>query len=435
MAERWLFAWGFAAVAFGGASLIVPLYVVELGGDAFVLGILFASASFVGVPGALVFGALADRTGRRRVFVLAALATALATLIVMPLLESLLAIIVVNALLWLGFAAALPVLTLLVVTGEPEATWASKVAQLNVYQGTGWVAGLGLGLLVVFGGSAVSTVLVAQRAFLVTCAGAAGIGVAIGARTLPPDPAVGGEPSPRRLRRRIGRAARHGVRGAAFPFTPGRVDPRALDPRRAVDRFTARLVTYFLAVFLAFTGFGVFFAPLPAFLAGIGYGTGGIFALYLLLNLGAVVFYGRAAALAASHGVTGVHVAGLLVRGAALPVVALVGTTLMATTVGAAALAVVFVLVGLTWAVIAVTASTLVTRLAPIGVRGEALGIYGALTAVGGGVGGLIGGGLAMLGYASAFAVAGVLVSLGAAMVIALSRSTSPTASAGAESV
>lgn len=434
MAERWLFAWGFAAVAFGGASLIVPLYVVELGGDAFVLGVLFASASFVGVPGALVFGGLADRTGRRRVFVLAAMAIALATLIVMPLLESLPAIIVVNALLWLGFAAALPVLTLLVVAGEPETTWASQVARLNVYQGGGWVAGLGLGLLVVFGGTAVSTALVAQRAFLVTCAGAVGIGVAIGVRTLPPDPAVGAEPSPRRLRQRIGRAARHGVRGAAFPFTPGQVDPRALDPRRAVERFTARLVTYFLAVFLAFTGFGVFFAPLPAFLADVGYGTGWIFALYLLLNLGAVVFYGRAAALAVSYGITSVHAAGLLVRGAALPVVALVGTTLAVTTVGAAALSVVFVVVGLTWAIIAVTASTLVTKLAPIGVRGEALGVYGALTAVGGGVGGLIGGAIAIRGYPSAFAVAGVLVSLGAALVVALSRSTSPTASSDAES-
>lgn len=53
MSERWLPAWGLAALAFGGASLIVPLYVVELGGDAFALGVLFASASFVGVPGAL----------------------------------------------------------------------------------------------------------------------------------------------------------------------------------------------------------------------------------------------------------------------------------------------------------------------------------------------------------------------------------------------
>jgi len=88
MGRSWLFAWGLAAVAFGGASLIVPLYVVELGGGAFVLGVLFATASFVGVPGALVFGNLADRTGKRRPFVLAALVVATATTLVIPTLES-----------------------------------------------------------------------------------------------------------------------------------------------------------------------------------------------------------------------------------------------------------------------------------------------------------------------------------------------------------
>ncbi len=432
MADRWLLAWGLAAVAFGGASLVVPLYAVELGGDAFVLGILFGSASFVGVPGALVFGSLADRTGRRRVFVLAAMAVALATLAVMPFLEGVPAVVVANALLWLGFAAALPVLTLLVVAGEPEAAWTDRVARLNEYQGVGWVVGLGLGLVVVSGGSVLGDDLLAQRAFLATCATAAGLGVLLGARTLPPDPRVGEEPSPRRLRRRLGRAARVGVRGAAFPFAPGRVDPRSLHPRRAVDRFTPRLATYFLAVVLAFTGFGVFFAPLPAFLAGAGYGSVGIFALYLLLNLAAAVFYGRAAALADAHDVADVNAGGLLARGAAFPLVAVLGAALAGTAAGTGALAVVFLALGLTWAVITVTATTLVTTLAPKGVRGEALGVYGALTAVGGGVGGLLGGALASLGYVTAFAVAGALVGVGAVVVFGLARWATPVASSGA---
>lgn len=430
MTDRWLPAWGLAAVAFGGASLVVPLYVVELGGDAFDLGLLFASASFVGVPGALVFGSLADRTGRRRVFVLVAMAVALATLAVIPLLEAVPAVIAVNAVLWLGFAAALPVLTLLVVAGEPETAWTDRVARLNEYQGAGWVVGLGLGVVVVSGGSAIGDDRLAQRAFLATCAAAAGLGLLVGGRTLPADPTRGDEPSARRLRRRLGRAAGQGVRGASFPFAPGRIDPRSLHPRRAVERFTPRLATYFLAVVLAFTGFGVFFAPLPAFLAGAGYGSGGIFALYLLLNLGAAVFYGRAAVLADARDAIHVNAGGLLVRGAAFPVVAILGAALAASTVSTGALAVVFLALGVTWAVIAVTATTLVTTLAPKGVRGEALGVYGALTAAGGGVGGLLGGALASTGYVTAFAVAGGLVCLGALVVVGLARWPTPDTAA-----
>lgn len=422
MADRWLPAWGLAAVAFGGASLIVPLYVVELGGDAFSLGILFASASFVGVPGALVFGALADRTGRRRVFVLAAMGVAVATLLAIPVLDDVAAVVVANALLWLGFAAALPVLTLLVVADEPEAVWTARVARLNGYQGVGWVVGLALGTVVVTGGSALADARLAQRAFLVTCSAAAGLGLLVGARTLPADSAVDDEPSPRRLRRRLGRAARIGVRGAAFPFAPGRIDPRSLHPRRAVQRFTGRLATYFLAVLLAFTGFGVFFAPLPAFLAGAGYGAAGIFGLYLLLNLAAAAFYGRAAALADARDATTVNAAGLLVRGATVPAVALLGAALAGSTLGSVTFAIAFLVLGLTWAVIAVTTTALVTTLAPRGVRGEALGVYGALTAVGGGIGGLLGGALASLGYVTTFAVAGALVALGGAVVAGLAR-------------
>ncbi|WP_235271544.1 MFS transporter, partial [Halorubrum saccharovorum] len=173
MGRSWLFAWGLAAVAFGGASLVVPLYVVELGGGAAVLGVLFATASFVGVPGALVFGSLADKTGRRRPFVLGALVVAAVTTAVIPTVESVPLVIIANAALWLGFAAAGPVLTLLAVAGEPEDRWTAVIARLNEYQGIGWAAGLGLGFVVTAGVSLRYEAITAQRAFLFVCAASA----------------------------------------------------------------------------------------------------------------------------------------------------------------------------------------------------------------------------------------------------------------------
>lgn len=422
MTERWLPAWGLAAVAFGGASLIVPLYVVELGGGAFDLGVLFATGSFVGVPGALVFGNLADRTGNRRVFVLVAMAITVATMVAIPLLDTIPLVIVANALLWFGFAAAVPVLTLLAVAGEPEERWSALIARLNRFQGLGWAAGLALGFAVIAAASAVADTVTAQRWFFFACAASAGLGLLLALRALPPDPKPGDEPSPRRLRRRVRDAARFNVRGAAFPFTPGRFDPRDLHPGRLVDRFSPGLALYFSAVLVVFTGFGVFFAPLPAYLSEVGYGSSEVFGLYLVLNLGAAVFFGRAAGLADRYDVIPVHVGGLLARGLALPLVAAVGIVVGGTALGLGAVGVVFVVIGLSWAVIAVTAATLVTTLAPATIRGEALGVYGALVAVGGGVGGLLGGWLAGLDYVVAFGVAGGLVFVGTAIVAVLSR-------------
>jgi len=422
MARDWLPAWGLAAIAFGGASLIVPLYVVALGGDAFVLGLLFATSSFVGVPGALVFGLLADRTGKRRVFVLASMATLAVTIATIPLVRTIPIVVAANALLWLGFAAATPVLTLLVVDGEPEAVWSDRIASLNRMQGIGWAVGLAVGVLVLTGGSAIVDPITAQRVFCLTSAISAGAGFVVGFRRLPADPRPGTATAPRRLRRRVREAARFNVRGAAFPVTPGRIDTSQFRPRRFVDRFTVPLALYFGAVVLAFTGFGTFFAPLPAYLTGIGYGSSGVFVLYLVLNTGAAAFYTRAAALAETYPVTKLQTAGLAVRAVSLPVVVVIGTLLGGTVLGTALLGAVFVLVGLTWAVIAVTAATIVTRLAPLAIRGEALGVYGALVAFAGGVGGLLGGWLGARSFRLTFATAAVLVLVGAGIVLLVDR-------------
>ncbi|KKF39957.1 MFS transporter, partial [Halorubrum saccharovorum] len=81
-----------------------------------------------------------------------------------------------------------------------------------------------------------------------------------------------------------------------------------------------------------------------------------------------------------------------------------------------------FAVIGVTWAAIAVTAAALVTRLAPPAIRGEALGAYGALVAIGGGLGGIVGGWLASFGYSITFAAAGGTVVVGAGIVAALAR-------------
>ncbi|GAB3698483.1 MFS transporter [Halorubrum pallidum] len=431
MSDGWLYGWGLGSVAFGGASLVVPLYVVDLGGGPIVLGVLAAVAAVVGVPGALWFGRVADRTGNRRGLVLAALAVAAVAVAAVPLTESVSAVIAANAVVWFAFAAATPVLTLLAVAEAPESAWSERIADLNRFQGVGWALGLLFGTVWTGLGSLVTSAATATRWLFVPLAVAAAVSCAVVARTLPADPSLGDAtvgngsgtiPSGSRVRRAIRRADRFAVRGATLPGSLARTDFRGLDPRRLAARFTPALAAYFAACLLFLSGSAAFFAPLPAFLAAVGYDSGGTFALYLINSAAAALAFGAVGRLAGERNVVRLQVGGLVARTALLPLVAVVGTALGASALGFTAVGVAFALIGLTWAVIAVTAGIVVTRLSPPSIRGEALGVYAALGALAGGIGSVVGGWLAAESYALAFGVAGLLVFAGAAGAFAVDR-------------
>ena len=202
MAQRWLYAWGLGSVAFGGASLLVPLHVVKLGGSAVDLGILAASAAVIGAPGAIVFGRLADRVGHRRSLVLATLAVVALALAAVPFLEAVPAVIFANAGLWLVVASVAPVLTMLVVDDAPAAEWGERIGRLNKVQGYGWAGGLVVGsvwpLLV---RSRLPPALVTDTLFWLLAA-SAGLATLLAARSLPrPTGHVTSERAARRIAR------------------------------------------------------------------------------------------------------------------------------------------------------------------------------------------------------------------------------------------
>ncbi|MDZ7701137.1 MAG: hypothetical protein U5J98_03220 [Halobacteriales archaeon] len=179
------------------------------------------------------------------------------------------------------------------------------------------------------------------------------------------------------------------------------------------------MVTYLAAAVLFFTGFAAFWAPLPLFLTGAGFTAAQIFGLYLVSSLASAALYDRVGTLVGRTDVRLLQTGALAARGLLFPLVALgTGFGLLALELGVVAF--VLVLIGGTWAVIAVVGTAIVTRLAPAAVRGELLGVHTALAAVGGGVGGLLGGWAASFGYLLAFGVAGGLVVLGAALVWSL---------------
>ncbi|MDZ7850267.1 MAG: MFS transporter [Halodesulfurarchaeum sp.] len=430
MRRNWLVSWGLGAVSFGGASLLVPLYIVRLGASPFDLGIMAAAAAIIAAPGAILFGRLASGASHRRALVLLTLATATVTLSAIPLLQSIRGVIVVNTIFWFVIASVGPVVTMLVVENTPESEWSTQIGVVNTYYGYGWAGGLVLGMVWPLLGTRLFEAALVDRGLFWLLAGVAGLSTLSAAWTLPkPDPAddVTTARTARRVARLLARSGRH-VRGATFVFPANRLywSTRGFRVSKLGAILDSTLSVFLLASGLFFAGFAAFWAPLPHLLAGVGYDSGHIFGLYLLSSLSGAVLFEPVGKLARRTDEWWLVGGALAVRGVLFPIVA-VGAGLGLTALGIVLLGGLLLAVGITWAVIAVVGTTIVTRLAPPGLRGEALGSYVAIGAVAGGIGSALGGWLATFGFLHAFAVAGGLVLSGSLLVVSLrDRSTEP---------
>jgi len=211
---RWLYAWALGAVALGAVSLLLPLYLIELGADSFLLGLLAASAAAAGAPGAFLFGRIADRTGRKRALMLGALSVITVALVLVPVVRPIPVVIATNVAIWFSFSAVGPVLTLLVVHGVEESAWQNRIARLSTLQGWGWAGGLLLEALWTGIGEQYMRPIVAQRVLFFVCAACA-TGAVFGARLyLPNDPELK-TPTADRVHRAVLRARRR--------LSPGRL--------------------------------------------------------------------------------------------------------------------------------------------------------------------------------------------------------------------
>ncbi len=417
--DRWLYGWGLGYAAVGAASLLVPLYAIALGGDALLVGLLAATSALAGVPGAVLWGRLVARTHRRRVFLLVALVSVAAVLGAIPFVVSPWPLLVANALLWFVVAAAAPVLNLIVVTGVPESEWTRRLGLLNHYQGYGWLAGLAAGAAWTAVAVQVASPLYAQQLFFGALAATAVVAAGLTRWWYPDEPRLTLAEfarTYRRLRRRNGLAL--GRFGRSVPFGPGRVywGLRSIRPAHLARLRQPGLGTYLGAVGVLFVGFFAFFGPLPAFLAGTTASNAEIFALYVLSSAGSAAFYVRAGSLASRGDVRRLQTGALVARAVLFLAVGAVGLVLLPPLSGVV-LGATFVLIGVTWAVIAVTAVGLVTRLAAAHSRAEALGAFTAIGSLGSGIGAAVGGWSATaVGFLGTFALAGALVLAGAGL-------------------
>lgn len=421
--DAWLYGWALGYAAVGAASLLVPLYAIDLGAGAFLVSLIAATAAFAGAPGAVLWGELVTRTRRRRPFIIVALASTAGVLLLLPFLDSPWTVLAANAALWFVVAAAAPVLNVVVVEGHEPSRWTTRFGLLNHYQGYGWLAGLlAGGVWSTLAGSQFGLgPLAAKRLFFVVGATATAVGVLVVFLRYP-EPATMSDRRFRRLSPRHRAANGSAERAArAVPFGPARIYWALRDVgfggngvARFRGRVSGRLARYLLAATVFFAGFSAFFGPLPAYLVDAGYATDEVFLLFILSSAASAAAYARAGAAAAAFDPVRLQLGALLFRAGAFPVVALVGAA-VAPPVGPVVVGLLFLALGASWAVIAVTATGLVSQFAPEPIRAQALGIYTAIASLGGGVGSVVGGAIAgAVGYLPAFGVAGGCVAVSA---------------------
>ena len=418
--DRWLKAWAVGYAAAGGASVLLPLYALSLDAGAFLVGLMASTAAFAGVPGALLWGRIAGRTGRRRPFVLLALVATAAVLLVSPMLRGPVALVVANAALWFAVTAASPVLNLVVVEGVDQSAWDGRIARLNALQGYGWLAGLVVGT--VWSGVAPRlgySVVAAQRTLLFGFGLLAVAATVLFLRFYPAAAHVSDE----RFLRRYRSLSRENWRGDRFlrglPYGPGRVywGIRSIRSGKLSERFGRPLLGYLVATALFSGGFAVFWGPMPAHLTGIGFGDGAVFLCFLANTVGSTLCYDPVGRLMKRYEAVRMQVGALVARAVLFAVTAVLASQLLVGGVLAG--------IGVTWAVVAVTTTGIVARLAAERVRGEALGLVVAITGIGGGVGNVVGGAVAAAtNPLTTFGLAGVIVVAGATLAVAVVGAT-----------
>jgi len=416
--DRWFHGVLLANMAQGGSSLLIPLFAAGvLGATVAEVGWITGLASLVAVPAGLLWGRLSDRMGRRKPFVLIGFAGVSIALLLMGVSRSIFQLTLLNVLLSFTWLAGAAVVTLLALAGTEQARWESRIGVLQRKIGTGWVSGLLLGAIwtgaiapLLGGGEA------GLRSLFLVLAGLGALGTLIAWRW------IDERPLPRAVeeRRFQGLLIAAGQLVERFKFAPQRLyhiaSPRRLwAAAQGVNGFGPVLTRYFYAVAVFFTGFAMFFIPYPIFLREVlGLSSTEIFALWVLHSGTSAYFNLRVGLWAERWGSRRVQELALILRASVFLAIGLLLPALAAQPALARSLVgTFFLLTGLTWASVNVTAIAIISKRAPEGLRGQALGTYHALAGLGWVIGSVIGGQIAYLSYRLAFALAAALVLTG----------------------
>lgn len=423
----WFFSYAPVNIANGATSPLIPLYMVlVLHASVLDVGLLFFFTSLAAVPGAVLWGKLSDKLHRRRVFVLIGLAAFAVTLPLMAMTRDLGVYLAANTLLGFLQAAGAATATVLIMESSPQNDWPREIGRFAQVSGVAFVGGLLFGALWFAGAPGLLGEGPALELMFLLSASLSAASVVLGMATL--------------------KEGHHRVDRSAAVEALAHLGHSIVERRRVfLVRFThisslslagiasaARkpIGAYCLGIFLLFTGFLVFNAPLPIFLlheAGLTQDL--IFVVYLANSGLAAALYALAGRRCSERPPRALLIASagariLIYPAFALAVLAL-GPSTLATLI---AVALLNALAGASWAFINVGSSVMASNLAEPEARGQAMGLYNAAIGAGAIAGALLGGLLAqVMPYMFVFAAASAFIAAGVLVVLAVGPAPEPT--------
>ncbi len=397
---RWYVAFCVINVALGAFSQLLPLYAYFLGAKASQVGILSAVGSATTILASLFWGKLADASPRRRPLVLFGFFGLAAGYALLAFLSRVGALFALNAGVTFVWMAAGTAATLLVLAEASRADWERELGRFNAISGVGWTSGLLLG--------AAWTMLLTR--FFGEGWGLRSLGLVVALLAL-----ASGFLSLRSVPESAGRFNKSPAQTAAsfvgnFVAEVRRYGPlhllEALNPAQLLrflqgrSAFGPELALCYYGEFLSFLAFSLIFAPFPVFLRqALGWPNELVFALYVAHNATSVFSYRFAQKAIRAFGHRMALAISLFIR-----VGIFVGFAAVGRGAPTGLLPFFFALAGLTWSFFQLSTTALVSRLSPEHMRGQALGIYNAVSGLGNVVGAIIGGYLAdSFGFSAPF--------------------------------
>jgi len=146
---RWLIGFVFYKIAFGLLSVLLPLYITQTvsQGNLVIWGIFTATATFLAIPFAFLWGYLCDTTQRYRFFILMSFATVTVLLYIFSLTTNLLMLGALYTLIAIFEVAHEPPTNVLIAETYSHTEWKHGFASYEAWTELGWVIGLLSGFL------------------------------------------------------------------------------------------------------------------------------------------------------------------------------------------------------------------------------------------------------------------------------------------------
>ena len=414
--SRWFYSYLPQGIAGGATSPLIPLFAYALGASLADVGIIAAATSIASVPAFMLWGSLSDHLKVRKAFLILGFLGTAVSLLAMAACANLPEFYLANLLVGFLGAASAPVGAVLVMETTARDRWPGRLAFMSQLTGVGYIIGLTVGVVwLAVGPSLLGPVGAMRGLFIIGAALGVFAGLLAGMWLQEPKEFLERRSIP--LTETLFRIER-------VKFLPMRM-LHYLDFRNhQAPKLSRTLRTYLACVFLLFAGFTAFYGFFPILLQEVyGLSDPAVFAVYIASQLAAVAAYLRVGEWVRARGSRRTQVYASLGRTVLFPSFLLLGFVSLPPVALLVGILVLHAGVGLCWALINVSGSTLVSDLAPEDAHAEAMGAYNAVQGFGSILGPLLGGFAAeFLGYGAGIGVSVAFILAGVA-ILAMSRS------------